>query len=697
MSSTKLFNKNYLLENIKKSKGLLILFLSLVPIFTCISLVLMANNQELGILSNFEISIINIIGMYVIPVIISYSLFGYIYKKVSVDFINSMPINKKSIFVTNTIGGILLILLMQAITLILLFICNSFSKSLIIFPQIILDSFIMMTISYIFVFAVTNVAMSISGNILTQIAVTMLILFLVPFCIDSYEGFSYYGYLNYEFVQGGINDASITVGKDINYTMPYRMFSMIIRGYQNSFYSINSILRMIILSAIYFIVGKQLFEKRKMENTEESFSNVHVHLLIKGLTIIPMIVFLNQVTGDTVFNIFAVALIAVYYFIYDLVTKRKVNFLLSLIYLVATLIIIQSIYIGTEKFKEKNDNKYILKNEVSQVSIDLSDVFNYYSSGREILDYYIDNDELLELIFEEGRQFDYSNSLYSSSSQLSYPYYTQNTYSLSVNLKMNNGKILRTSITLFESTINEIIEILSKDEEYVNIIKNIHIEDSIIKIGNKKLDDEIDIKMKEEMIAEINNMNLKEYFDRVIKDSSEKIYLYYYKNHKIITESIPIELNEEIFKVTTSIFNETAKDLLELYSKNEIYYNFNIDEINNNRDMYEKYGNKLYTDDAKEQISEFIKNNYNVQCNMNEKYYIIRVYGSMNNLIFLTNSINEIMEILDNVKYDDMYIESAEYEYDYYDNYTVVTNTASEELVVESNIVANEITEEVTY
>ena len=114
MNLTKYFNFNYLKENIKKSKGVLLLLILVVPFFTILTLALMYNNKNnIELLNMKNIIFVNLIGMYIIPIGISFSLFGYVYKKSSVDFINSMPINRKSIFITNSIAGILIIILLQ--------------------------------------------------------------------------------------------------------------------------------------------------------------------------------------------------------------------------------------------------------------------------------------------------------------------------------------------------------------------------------------------------------------------------------------------------------------------------------------------------------------------------------------------------------------------------------------------------------
>ena len=88
MSSTKLFNFKFLKENLKKSKGLLILISIIVPLFTTLSMVLGYDDYVSRIIvTQADISIINILGMFLIPIAISFALFGYVFKKNSVDLI----------------------------------------------------------------------------------------------------------------------------------------------------------------------------------------------------------------------------------------------------------------------------------------------------------------------------------------------------------------------------------------------------------------------------------------------------------------------------------------------------------------------------------------------------------------------------------------------------------------------------------
>ena len=120
MNLMKLFNINYFKQNLKKSKVVLSIFIGLIPILNTIILLMMITSNRNYVLDFFEVSTINLIGIYVLPVIISICLFNYIYKKKSVDFINSMPISRKSIYFTNLIAGILIFISMLLVNVIII-------------------------------------------------------------------------------------------------------------------------------------------------------------------------------------------------------------------------------------------------------------------------------------------------------------------------------------------------------------------------------------------------------------------------------------------------------------------------------------------------------------------------------------------------------------------------------------------------
>ena len=120
MNLKRLFNWPYLRQNLKKSKGLLAIILGIIPILNLLIFIAInvLSNSEASTLS--RISTVAILGLYTIPILLSMALFGFVFKRKSVDFMMSMPLERKTIFVTNTIGGIGLMIAMLLLNILLM-------------------------------------------------------------------------------------------------------------------------------------------------------------------------------------------------------------------------------------------------------------------------------------------------------------------------------------------------------------------------------------------------------------------------------------------------------------------------------------------------------------------------------------------------------------------------------------------------
>ena len=114
----KLFNINFLKQNLKKSKTLMIAITIIMPIINFCFMIISKTEDyaDENFINMLEVNkYIENIGLVIVPLALSIILFGYVYNKRKIDLINSMPISKKSIYITNFIGGILVILVYQVL------------------------------------------------------------------------------------------------------------------------------------------------------------------------------------------------------------------------------------------------------------------------------------------------------------------------------------------------------------------------------------------------------------------------------------------------------------------------------------------------------------------------------------------------------------------------------------------------------
>ncbi len=646
MNLTKYFNKNYLKENIKKSRGLIALLIIVVPLITTLSILFLSRPENCTkILDAEEIAWPNLICMYIIPVVLSLVLFGYVYKKSSVDFINSMPLNRKTIFITNTIAGILLITVIQGLTLVSVLLCNSLGSTIYIFPQMVIDIIINMWVSYLFIFLTTNLAMTFSGTFLTQVVITMLILFLVPFSNSMFSS-TQYRVFDYEIVNNSDDDDTgfeyIISSKDKNYTMPYS----VIWNSGTYIFSTESILKMLVLGIVYLVLGTYFFQKRKMENAEESFSNDKVHLLVKALTIFPMIVVLNKMGLEEAGNIFIVGLIVIYYFVYDFIVKRKIKFVKSIVAVILTLVVLQGIVAGANKIlKPKEDYYKVKRSDVAKISIEFDDEF--YQSSTDLKDsYFIDDKEIIDFVFDSA--FRVKNSYtYDMEDEV----YTTNT--IYIGLETNDSNNYAISVQLVDEDIDKLLNLLEKDNNYVEYLKNSYTINGKILLGDIVLvEDEKNI--NDEIQNTINNMSLKEIFDMSKSSTSIILNKMYYKNHSLKSKLIPVDTSERILKLVAdnqnNYLNENFDKMKELNASARTY-SIDYGSLGYDEQEYEDFKNYFaYTSNL---IEEFIDKNKNEKIDASKKCYAIKIYdtGYLNEYVYLfTNKTDEIDEIMQKEK-----------------------------------------------
>lgn len=396
MNLTKWFNLPYAKQNIKKSKGVLALFLGIVPIFTALMLFYLVK-YAISPLSLSEISFVNIIFFCIIPVVISLCLFNYIYKKKSVDFICSMPISRKTIFITNVLTGVFLLFLLNLITSIILLLL-SLSGNLIIPIKMIIDFFLIWMIAYTYIFTLTNLAMSISGNAITQLIVTGILLIIVPFihdytfnnqvfdaptiikvecksnsCIpDNYECYD-------ETCKKDKKNDTYTISaqktiKNQTYPMPYSIFKDLANNDNDiNLMNKNTIIEMLVLIVGNTILGFYLFNRRKMENNETSFKNYKVHLFVKSITLFPALVFAYEIFSNSSslleVSLFLTMIIS-YYLIYELVTRKGIYHLKdNIVALCLTFIIGYGLIAGINTLSNHDDIYKIKNSDVKEASV----------------------------------------------------------------------------------------------------------------------------------------------------------------------------------------------------------------------------------------------------------------------------------------------------------------------------------------
>ncbi len=618
----------------------------------------MAINDNSNQIPNLELlSNIHMLGIYIIPVVLSICLFGYIFKKKTVDFVGSMPISRKSLFITNTIGGILIIILMNAVSVALLAILGCLFPNLFIPITMLVDYFLLWTISYIFVFTASNIAMSLAGNAITGIAVTMLILFLVPFlnsyyhvkqglnspsnyqiacendacipehyacynnstqCLENKEKHIYRPY--------GSNIANINYASK-SYTTPYNIiYNTLIGDSGISLYSLKQIVIMTILSIIYIIIGLSLFKRRQMEVSETSFGNMKMHLLVKNLTLIPILCLTYEIISESTWDIsiiFVFGIIIVYYFIYDLITKKAINHIIKNLFSLAgmTITVFAILFISDKVIREQ-DTPILKSSSIKSVMIrsDLADgVYNYSDTLKNIK---ITNKDI---IMETLKQIttDQSDSKRNS-------HYLKVTYQTNKGLYQYEGYINETAFLKLKT-------MLRQDNQIISSFNNIDYNKVFaIKLGSNLYD----VKDKQELLTKIKTAMSKVTINTNIEPNDIlTASLYSYQNHELVEYNINLAIDNDLLKMVASENNQETKKHINPHfrahceGKEELCQNSNFWEF------------------ASQDITKYIKE-HNQNVDLTKDYIIINFYNygkidsSNYHYQYITNDIQELNTIV---------------------------------------------------
>lgn len=374
MNSKTCLHLKYIFQNLKKSRSILALILFLFPLIA--SLIQLADTN-MGVVDLFGSSGLITLGMFVIPILLSLLLFSFLYKRKKVDFIIGMPLSRKQIFISNTLAGIVLIILMFLMNILFLFLFSCFNQNIVLNSSMVLDYLLVYGLGYISVFTTTNVAMSLVGNTMTQIIVTLLLLFLIPFFMifhqqvlngptrlveydcsgTTCEQIAYDQCVEQTGIENCDEQAkenyyytTLNKGQEYHGMVSTQAVITFVSGTTLT-YDTTMLLKTFLWSIVMIFVGFFTFQKRKMEQCETSFTSFHVHTFVKCLTLFPLGIFLFLVQPSFRDALIIILVYLAYFFIYDLITQKRIQKIkISLGYFLITLLLASLYSYGMEAY-----------------------------------------------------------------------------------------------------------------------------------------------------------------------------------------------------------------------------------------------------------------------------------------------------------------------------------------------------------
>lgn len=359
-----------------------------------------------------------------------------------------------------------------------------------------------------------------------------------------------------------------------------------------------------------------------MEITETSFRSTSVHNIVKSLTIIPMITFAAMCfyQTETSLAIFIIIITLVYYFIFDLITRRQMTkIFLSLIYFVITIILVVAYYYAFTKDGLK-PNTVITQHDIKEISV------NSTNDHLDTSNIYLDNPELKNIIVKGL----VSNSDYLPESER-----------LNIIIKLNNNKkyIMDINNIPYED-YQKIFNIAYNNQKFNIAFRNIDYKNVYaIATQNLVINPENNIEIMNMIKNGLDNINIARYNE--INQGFE-INLYAYKNHKSVKYTINSAINPKLTRYISKYTNNRLKK--EVISKNaDINDVENINAILTTDDnvMTNYIINKSYPE-----IYDFIKRNINKTCDIKKEYIGISLEYKGKIYDFYTNNTDGFNKII---------------------------------------------------
>ena len=486
----KLFNINFLKQNLKKSKTLMIAITIIMPIINFCFMIISKTEDyaDENFINMLEVNkYIENIGLVIVPLALSIILFGYVYNKRKIDLINSMPISKKSIYITNFIGGILVILVYQVLfALSEIFAIATINAEIFKFASMqILKSFAYYFAAYTFLFAAECLSSALVGNVVTSFAMTYADVLFVPALVYL---------LALSFEKG------LTWIPKI-YPIPFNRLSSL---------TLKVIITFIWV-LIYGIIGFKVFQKKKMEYSGEGFRTERTEIILKDIILtIPYILFLSVVTSprysgimpeggtyffetSTVIKMFIIFIIIslTLYAIADLIFNKRIKFKTNLKNYIVYMLVFGLIFGPTFYIYNKNkyDNQISVDNLLKVEKIKDITLNEFYISDNEdfTMQKYLDEDSSYhhpDLIVDDQNIINYVYSIYQKNEErranrLNDVYNNKtgqeryNTLAISFNLKNGEEDYNRLLVTKKEK--EKIYDEIEKSDSFQKFKENLKI------------------------------------------------------------------------------------------------------------------------------------------------------------------------------------------------------------------------------
>lgn len=650
MNLKKWLHVDYIHQVLKKSRALLAILLFLFPLIVSL---MQISQTSFGVINLLDNNIFVTGFMYVIPILLSFIFFSFVYKKKKVDFMLSMPLSRRQIFVSSTVCGIFLIIFMFAMNIFFLFLLTAFYPQVTLSLSMVWDYFLLYTLGYIYVFTLSNIAMSIAGNLITQIVVTFVLLFFVPFVFSVHQVLlndqtrlvelkcnkndKWCSQIYYEGCEAamGVKNCNEQAKNGYYYTTLDRIYTPSYSiPVQNVFsfldvsvplYQPVILFQTFLMSIIFAVIGYFTFRRRKMEECETSFVHFKTHILVKSLSVLPFILIVDLLKTSFESTFILLLVLLAYYYIYDFITRRSLTHPLKTFFCYLFCILLcYGYYYGMEAYlqgKQMKGFSFIKE----QMSID--DILSFKLSGIDSVELGYASSSLFDTLEFSAKDqiqtlLQYAYQLQPSEDDLHY---------ISFTLALKN----HSSYTGYLSLTNE------QYEQFMALLKQDKTVQNEFKVSSQKL---LGVSFLDHHYLHQDLENIKPLVMQTLSSPladinwNESIDVVVYYKHKLQVLSIPFQQNQQLATILATQNNDLNFSLLRSSSI------FTIENTKNNQTIHDM-------DKITNVINTLKTANTKVDCT--KDHLILKFYTNKNEFYYITNQ-TDLLSYFDDIMDQEM-------------------------------------------
>ncbi len=421
-------------------------------------------------------------------IVLAFDGFSFLTKRADSDYYHSLPVSRRGLFWSITLAALTWVAATVLTSVIFTTLIFTISKTAFVplYPLVAVPFFV---ISTMLVFAAGAIACSLTGTLITDIALTLIVLFLPRF-------------VQFVLARGIVAQAQIVSWIDLPWYL--KPETNIATGQivvlsrtllQNQMYHWGNFVYSLILTAAELFAGCLLFKRRHSEIAEHGAKNAKMQTLFACLLVLPILLILvSGAVNLTRQNILLIVVIAIgCYAIYQIVVMRRMKkVLLSLPWFLVPGLLTVCLYFGVQTVGDTMRNEVPLQQDVAYIEFPgsdrASDTVSYASYLVAQADF--DDEDLIEYVLSTLRD---NVDSYNQYGYYSYDYdydSTENYYTSiePVNIVLKSGRKVGRLITFINGAYLDSLR--SENSAFAEAICSLPPEDSIRYCQGKDIYDE---------------------------------------------------------------------------------------------------------------------------------------------------------------------------------------------------------------